>query len=162
MPGPKENLTSGASPKKDRRGTPQTLTICRKMLPLVRQIADDLATVQQQLADLKPEADQLNEWRQFLTWAQRSRRYQLLDEQRKLEKRLKETTAELRGLGLAYIDPVAGRIGFPTIVNGKRAFFSWQRGEEGIHFWSFPDEKRRRAIPASWFESEGLNIGLRT
>ena len=58
------------------------------------------------------------------------------------------------GLGVALLDVDAGRIGFPTLVNKRRAFFSWLPGEETLSFWQYADDGERRPIPASWTKGE--------
>ena len=56
----------------------------------------------------------------------------------------------------ALLDEVTGRIGFPTMVNERRAYFSWQPGEETLRSWRFADEDADRPIPASWLKELSL------
>ena len=51
-----------------------------------------------------------------------------------MEARLQEARTELDDLGVALVDGEAGQVGFPTIVNNRRAFFSWRADDEGIDF----------------------------
>ena len=81
-------------------------------------------------------------------------RYQLSDEQTRLQTELHTAVSELDSLGVALLDPETGMIGFPTLVNDQRAFFAWKPGDEGIDFWQFADGSRRRPVPAAWKESE--------
>jgi hypothetical protein len=53
---------------------------------------------------------------------------------------------------VALFDDLRGQVGFPTQVNGRRAYFSWRLGEEEVKSWHFAGESARRTIPASWLE----------
>jgi len=103
------------------------------MLPLIRQIVSDLLASRQGLSRLQPEEDRLHKIRRTLTWPERERRYAIQEELAKLDREFKEALSEMEGLGVALLDPEQGRIGFPTKVNGKKAFFSWRPGEDGLH-----------------------------
>jgi hypothetical protein len=121
------------------------------MLPLVRHIVSDLLEAEQGLGGLLWEQDGLDRNRRDLSWPERQRRYFLLDEVAKAESRRKDAISELKHLGVHIFDIAHGRVGFPTIVNTKPAFFSWQPDEADIGFWHFAgDDARRRPIPASW------------
>ena len=74
------------------------------------------------------------------------------------ESNLLEAMAELEVLGVALVDPETGRVGFPTIVNERPAFFSWQPGEETLKYWHFGSELVRRAIPASWAKHADIRL----
>jgi hypothetical protein len=78
------------------------------------------------------------------------------------EQHLHESLSELAGLGLQLLDADEGRVGFPTIVNGRRAFFSWQPGDERIDYWQFPDETTRRAVPVSWRKSNEVGLASKS
>ena len=133
------------------------LPTVRKMLPLVRHIVGDLIAAEQQLGTLLWEQDGLDRNRRDLTWPERQRRYFLQDEVGRREQQRRDAVAELEGLGVTVIDAAHGRIGFPTIVNTKPAFFSWQPGEEDVGFWHFAgDRGRLRPIPASWAKEAPL------
>ena len=122
------------------------------MLPLVRRIVDDLLLSQRSLSQLQPEEDRLHRVRRTLSWPERERRYAIQEELTQLDKSIKEALSEMDGLGVALLDADEGRIGFPTKVNGKLAFFSWQPGEETLRHWHFAQDGTLRTIPASWFE----------
>jgi hypothetical protein len=133
------------------------LPTVRKMLPLVRQIVSDLLGAEQKLTSLLWEQNGLDRERRNLSWPERQRRYFLLDEIAKLEQRRKDTVSELKELGVQVLDVAHGRVGFPTIVNTKPAFFSWAPGEEQVSFWHFAgDDDRRRPIPLSWTKEAPL------
>src|SRR5262245_12664567 len=117
------------------------------MLPLVGRIAREAAQHQQQLVRLRPERDRLERDRQALDWPRRARRYELQEEMAHLEEEMAQVEAELEVLGLVLLEPSCGLVGFPTIVNDRRAFFSWQPGEEKLAFWNYDRDRVRRPVP---------------
>ena len=120
------------------------------MLALVRRIVADVLHHQERLTDLRPERDQLERNRLQLPWTGRARRYEIEEEMKKHAHDLRASRGELEALGVALLDAEGGLVGFPTIVNNRRAFFSWQSGEEGLTFWNFAGDLNRRPVPASW------------
>jgi hypothetical protein len=156
MSGSTENRAQGASEKPARRDAAVSLADAVKMLPLVQRIMADLVASQLSLSQLTPEQERLHRQRRVLGWSERSRMYALREQIALAEQTLQEAVVELAALGAVVIDPEFGRVGFPTVVNGRRAYFSWQTGEEGIHFWHFPEEERRRPVPVTWLKSANL------
>jgi hypothetical protein len=154
MSGFTEHQASGASDLGRRNDAIMTWTQAQCMLPLVRRIVGDIVGHVERLLAIEPEKDRLDRHRHDLVWLERQRRYQLADEQTRLQNELHTAIAELDSLGIALLDPEAGMIGFPTLVNDQRAFFAWKLGDEGIDFWQFADGSRRRPVPAAWKESE--------
>src|SRR5581483_1290524 len=126
------------------------LETARRMLPLVRRIITDLLQHGRIVAELRPEQDRLDRARRTLAWPERARRYQIREEISTAERGFQETTAELDSLGVFLLDAEMGRVGFPTMVNDHRAFFSWRPGEDALGYWHFAGETVRRAIRASW------------
>jgi hypothetical protein len=125
-------------------------TVC-KMLPLVRQIVVELLEAEQTHGNLLSERAKLDHDRLKLSWPERKRRYDVQDDIDRVEQTRRALTHELEQLGVQVIDPTHGRVGFPTIVNAKPAFFSWQLGEDEVSYWHFAgDSDRRRAIPPNW------------
>jgi hypothetical protein len=120
------------------------------MVPLIQRIVQDVLQSRQELARMQPEQSWLDSQRRTLAWPQRSRRYQLQEAIAAQEEHLTQVLGELESLGVVLVDPVRGQVGFPTLVNGRRAFFSWRLGEENLRHWHFLGEKVRRIIPASW------------
>jgi hypothetical protein len=129
-----------------------TWHVSRAMLPLVGRIAKDVADHHHRLTQLRPELAQLEEYRRELTWPLRSRRYQLEEEIRAVETDYRSAVAELDALGVSVLDPLTGLVGFPTLVNERRAFFSWQPGENELVWWNYAHERTRRAVPDEWME----------
>jgi hypothetical protein len=144
------DTTSSASEKPERKDIVLTLSTARSMLPLVRLIAVDVMAAQQAIDKLQPEHDRLFRQRFDLTWPERSRRYQVQDELAVSEKSLKTALSELEELGVGLLDADSGRVGFPTIVNGRRAYFSWRPSETSLRFWQYVGETTLRPIPSSW------------
>jgi len=129
------------------------LPTVQKMLPLVRRIVADLLAAEQDNGSLLWELEGLDRNRRTLTWPERQRRYLIQDEITRFSNRRKELEGELDHLGVHLVDSVHGRVGFPTIVNAKPAFFSWQPDESDVGYWHFvEDTDVRRPIPQSWLQ----------
>ncbi len=154
MNGSTENRASEASKKGGTHDRILTWTAANRMLPLVQRIVADVLGCQQRLATAQPEKERLDRHRKDLSWPERARRYQLDDEIAGDEQTLRAAYGELNGLGITLLDYDSGRVGFPTRVNNRRAYFSWVSGEETLSFWQYTDEEERRPIPASWTRSE--------
>jgi hypothetical protein len=158
MNGSTENRAGNAPEKSAGREVVLNLGTARKMLPLVAHIGSEIFDLHRRLALLEPEQARLDRQRHSLDWPARSRRYQVRDELAQVEEKLKAVRLELEQLGIVLIDPAAGRVGLPTVVNGHRAFFSWMPGDEGLRFWHFVGEKARRTIPTNWKETGEVRL----
>ncbi len=123
------------------------------MLPLVGRIVADLMHGHEQLAHLRPERERLDSQRHTLAWPERARRYQVQEEITAVEKDLRQANTELETLGVAVLHGPSGLVGFPTIVNDRRAFFSWRPGEEDVVYWNFAGDPVRHAVPESWTQT---------
>jgi hypothetical protein len=156
MNGSADNTAHGAPEKPGRGERFLNLATARKMLPLVQHIVADILENQRNLARLLPELDDLDRRRRELDWPHRARRYQLRGEIAVAEFNLHEAMAELVGLGVELAEKEPGAVRFPTLINGRRAYFCWSAGEEDITFWCFGEEDEQRPIPASWMRSAGL------
>ncbi len=66
------------------------------------------------------------------------------------EGELIQACAELERLGVVLLHGPTGLVGFPTVVNNRRAYFSWRPGEEGLAYWSFAGDSVRHAVPEEW------------
>lgn len=127
------------------------------MLPLVRSILADIQASQQRLQRLQPEQLRLERQKRNLDWPQRQRRYQLQDEINAAERLVAEAKDELGSLGVVLLDAESARAGFPTMVNNRRAFFSWCPSEDGLHSWHFAEETTCRPIPPAWLKELSLS-----
>lgn len=156
MNGSKGNRASDPSDKPDRNDTCLSLKTVQRMLPLVQRIVTDVLAHDKSLQRLHPEEEVLDRKKRTLDWPRRQRRYQVKDELTRLDADLGNCLEELRLLGVVLLDRDHGAVGFPTVVNDRRAFFSWQPGEDGLRHWQFADEDVRRPIPASWLKEISL------
>jgi hypothetical protein len=152
MSGSRSYPTSDASESPERGEVVLSLKTVHKMLPLVQQIAGDIVTSHRTVERLHPEEERLDRQRRSLDWPMRHRRYEIKEEIAKAEKELEVALAELRNLGVILLGDLVGQIGFPTMVNNRRAYFSWRPGEEGLQSWRFADEDADRPIPPSWLK----------
>jgi hypothetical protein len=154
MNGSTENRASEAFEKRGGHSHILTWAAANRMLPLVQRIVADVIACQHRLAVIQPEKDRLDRHRRELTWPERSRRYQLDEEIATGERTLQDGFSELNGLGVTLLDSETGRVGFPTEVNKRRAYFSWLPGEQTLSFWHYADDGERRPIPATWTKPE--------
>jgi hypothetical protein len=152
MNGYKGYRASDASENPDRGEVVLSLKTVQKMLPLVQRIVDDLLDSQRALVRLQPEEEMLDRRKRTLDWPGRQRRYRLKEEIARVENGLLAARDELEVLGVVLLDGEAGRVGFPTMVNNRRAFFSWHAGEDGLHSWHFEEETECRPIPPAWLK----------
>jgi len=144
------NRASNPAGKPRRKDVTLDLTTARQMLPLVRSIVAEIVDTNRRLSELAPQQELLDENRRALTWVSRQKRYAIHEEVAKAERNLTGAVTELSDLGLALVDGGAGRVDFPTRINGRPAAFSWQLGEDGVGFWRYSGEELRRPIPADW------------
>jgi hypothetical protein len=152
MNGSKGNAAWSASEKPEGRDIVLNLIVANRMLPLVQRVADDIVASQKIVDRLQPEQERLDRHKRDLVWQERQRRYQVHEEINVAEARMQAALDELRELGLTVLERETGRIGFPTMVNDRRAFFSWVPGEEMLRSWHFVEETGCRPIPASWWK----------
>ncbi|HQR41569.1 MAG TPA: DUF2203 family protein [Gemmatales bacterium] len=123
------------------------------MLPLVTHIAEDIQSRWQRLVELEKEQIDLERRRRDLTWPERSRRYAVNDEINAEQAKLRDSVLELEDLNVILVDPVVGEAAFPTMVQGRKAYFVWRVGAENVKWWCFANEPQRRVIPDSWRKS---------
>jgi hypothetical protein len=152
MSGSRSFPTSDASESPERSEVVLSLKTVHSMLPLVQQIVRDIIDRQRSIANLHPEEERLDRKRRDLDWPQRKRRYEVKEALAKAEKDLEDARLELREMGLVVLDDLVGQVGFPTMVNNRRAYFTWALGEGELHSWRFSDESVDRPIPASWLK----------
>ena len=160
MGGFTENAASGASEKPGGHEVVLMWGTAHSMLPLVRRIVDDILLHSKRLAKSKGEKIRLDYRRRTLAWPERSRRYELQEEIADSEDNLLDAAAELDVLGVVLLDTAEGRVGFPTRVNDRQAYFSWQPDDEGLLYWHYAGENVRRPIPPAWSsEAESRFVG---
>src|SRR5262245_37789393 len=134
MSGFTEYQASGASDLGGRPDAVLTWETAQRMLPLVRRIVTDIVHLVDRVAAIEPEKERLDRHRHDLVWPERQRRYQLTEELGRAITELQNARLELDSLGVVLLDAELGLVGFPTLVNNQRAFFSWKPSEEGVEF----------------------------
>lgn len=154
MSGFTEKQASGAFDQEGTLDNVLSLETSQAMLPLVERIVNDLIEQHRQMDLLDKELQQLDKIRRTLDWPRRARRYQLQEELTSREASRRDTVAELEGLGLILLDEQAGLVGFPTRVNHRSAYFTWQPGDQGVVYWTFPGAPFRNPIPEHWNNPE--------
>lgn len=152
MNGSKGYRASDAGEKPDRGEVVLSLKTVQRMLPLVQRIVEDFLKNQRALLRLQPEEEMLDRNKRTLAWPERQRRYRLKEELASVESSLVGARAELEELGVVVLDTDLGRVGFPTMVNNRKAYFSWQPGEDTLHSWHFAEETTCRPIPPAWLK----------
>ncbi len=152
MSGTKGFRTPDASDKPERAEMNLNLQTVQRMLPLVQRIVDDILANQKVVHRLQPEEARLDRQKRDLAWPERQRRYDVKEELAQADVNLHGALTELHELGVVLLDEDMGRVGFPTVVNNRRAYFSWHPGEDGLHSWQFADEDSTRPIPLAWLK----------
>jgi hypothetical protein len=155
MSGPSQRAT-GPTGQPKRKQSAIDLSTARQMLPLVQSIVRDILDTRQKMTHLSGEQDVLDRERRSLTWESRQRRYSLTDELNTANKAYSAAVGELGQLGVNLVDDDAGRVDFPTRINGRPAAFSWQMGEDEVGFWRYAGEDQRRPIPTDWQQGTAL------
>ena len=128
------------------------LRTVNKMLPLVQHIVADILRRHDELGRLNPAQDRLERRKRELTWSQRKQRYLLQEDIANQDRGILDALEELQDLGVVLLDPEEGRVGFPTLVNNRPAYFTWRPGEEGLRSWQFAEENVARPIPPAWLK----------
>ena len=128
------------------------LKTVHKMLPLVRGIVADAMNRHHAMAALQPQETHLQRQRRSLSWGQRKQRYLLQQDISDHDQGLQDALSELNELGVVMLDAEEGRVGFPTLVNNRPAYFTWTPGEDGPHSWQFVEEDVARPIPPAWLQ----------
>jgi hypothetical protein len=154
MNGSTENRAPEAFENRGNHDRIFTWVAANRMLPLVQRIVAEFIDCQHRLLRMEPEKERLDRHRRDLAWPERARRYQLIEDIATSEQSLRSAFSELDGLGLTLLDIETGKVGFPTKVNNRPAFFSWLPGENALSFWQYADGGERRPIPASWTKGD--------
>jgi hypothetical protein len=145
----KEDLSHDEATRPDKVLNLRTV---QKMLPLVQQIVADILRRHRELDRLNPAQDRLERQKRVLTWQQRKERYLLQEEIALHDRAVQDALEELQNLGVVVLDGEEGRVGFPTLVNNRAAYFTWRHGEDGLNSWQFAEENVARPIPPAWLK----------
>lgn len=107
-------------------------------LPLVGAIVDDLVNLSQQVVDRRLRIDNLTGGRDMASGDPYDDELaQIEQELEKDSQKLKEYLEELRDLGVVPTTGPGGFgiVDFPTLIDGRLAFLSWQYGEDEVCHW---------------------------
>ncbi len=126
----------------------------RSMLPLLRLIVADISLSHRELTDRR------SHLRRMLRSHQGKARYQVYDQeivemQKELAdeaRHLDEYISELERLGVILRSAHEGIVDFPTSIDDRRAFFTWQMGQDDVSDFHWHDEStadRRRLASTS-------------
>ncbi|MFN5273598.1 MAG: DUF2203 domain-containing protein [Planctomycetota bacterium] len=124
----------------------------RSMLPLLRLIVADISLSHRELTDRR------SHLRRMLRSHQGKARFQVYDQEIvEMQKELTEQAAhldeyitELERLGVILRSAHEGIVDFPTLIDQRPAFFTWQMGQEDINDFHWHDEStadRKRLAP---------------
>jgi len=149
MSRPKGKRAAGATPKEREGPVSVSLELSRKMIPLVSKIVAEIHDLYTELTKLETEQVDLDRRRHGLDWPERSRRYHVAEELRKVQHKLGDAVAELEQINVLIVDPVIGEAAFPTTIHGRQAYYVWRMGNHEMT-WCYANEAERRSIPASW------------
>ena len=120
------------------------------MLPLVRGIVSEIVGTRTRLDQLSAEQRALDDVRRTLDWDRRQRRYAVSDEISQAEQSMTAAVRELHSLGVKITDRAAGRVDFPTKINGRPAAFAWQLGDDQLSRWHYAGDDEMRSLPGDW------------
>jgi len=145
----KEDLSHDEATRPDKVLNLRTV---QKMLPLVQHIVAEFLRRHRELGRLNPAQARLEREKRSLSWQQRKERYLIQEEITLQDRGVQDALEELNGLGVVMLDADLGRVGFPTLVNNRAAFFTWSPGDEGLRSWQFAEENVARPIPPAWLK----------
>ncbi|MEY4392929.1 MAG: hypothetical protein RL595_178 [Planctomycetota bacterium] len=129
-----------------------TLENAETMLPLASRVAEDLKVISSRVRLLRSEKNFYDKKKKKLNWKERRRAYEVTDELYFSELTLENIMVELKAIGVEPLIPELGLVGFPTLVNNRKAYFSWKPGEPCICYWNFSEELNRRPVPPTWYQ----------
>jgi hypothetical protein len=125
------------------------------MVPLVSSIVRDLIGLATDLDRCEEELSSLPRLNE-LDWRGRSKAYALQEQIATISKDLRNAYLELEGLHLTLLNAESGMVGFPTLVNNRRAFFTFTLGEKSIASWCYSCDPTLRPVPKSWIRTVAM------
>lgn len=128
-----------------------TLETAEAMLPLAGRVAEDIKFYSARVRTLRSERNYFEKKKRALSWQERRRHYEVTDELFFMEITLENILNEIKAIGLEPLVQELGLVGFPTMVNNRKAYFSWKPGEPCVCYWNFADELNRRPVPPTWY-----------
>ncbi len=117
-----------------------TVDEANAMLPLVRSIASDIADVFRQVTGRRADVHKLLRRGSRSVGEQYDK--EVAESRADLEEeynRIWQYREELESLGVVLRQSEDGGIEFPTVIDGREAFYCWQLGETHISHWRYAD-----------------------
>jgi hypothetical protein len=142
-----KNTAAEAKPRGQRVSI--SITLVRKMLPLVSQIIREIHERWNRLSDLESEQIDLDRRRRSLSWPERSRRYQISEEIASEQHHLQQAVAELEQLDVVLVDAIQGEVAFPTTLSGRRGYYIWRLGSPDVGWWCYAHDPTRHPIQSA-------------
>lgn len=140
-----------------------TIEEANAMLPLVRAIATDLATLSREVIERRERLATLHNNRKPSKSqdAYSEELAQIEDELTKDSERLHEYVEELRALGVEPKNGPEGLIDFPCRMDGRIVYLCWKLGESEILHWHELDAgyRGRQALFAESISGDGSEAG---
>lgn len=127
------------------------------ILPLLRSIVQDVVEVTRELRRRRTRLRALgHSSKEGLSFRERRRIWDLLDEVRSLETKARNWTDELSDLGVNLEDGSIGLVDIPWRRGSRSAYLCWQLGENQIDHWHSRKSRgaRRLLLPKPFFETE--------
>ena len=148
------NLDRGASPSISS-GDVLTWEESQAMVPLVSSIIRDLMSL---TVDLDRQEEELSSMPRLgqLDWRSRSKAYTLKEQIDGISQELRNAYLELESLHLTLLNRENGMVGFPTLVNNRRAFFTYSLGDSSILNWCYARDTTLRPVPKSWIRTVAM------
>jgi hypothetical protein len=125
------------------------------MIPLVSSIVRDLMTLATDLDRCEEELSLLPRVGE-MDWRGRSKAYALQEQVATISQDLRNAYLELESLHLTLLNAETGMVGFPTLVNNRRAFFTFNLGEKSIANWCYACDPTLRPVPKSWIRTVAM------
>jgi hypothetical protein len=140
-----------------------TVEEANAMLPLVRAIATDLATLSREVIERRERLTALHNSRRpnKVQDAYSEELTQIEDELNKDSERLHEYVEELRALGVEPKNGPEGLIDFPSQMDGRVVYLCWKLGEPEILHWHELDAgfRGRQSLYAESVSGDNESIG---
>ena len=144
-----------------RGGAPRrvfTLEQANAMLPLVRAITSDLASLSRDVSERRQRLSFLLDGREPPDGSDpyREELARIEEDLARDCRRLREYADELTTLGVKPKSAIEGMVDFPAMIDGRMVYLCWQLGEPEVLFWHEPGAgyAGRRRLPTARLAAE--------
>lgn len=110
-----------------------TAAEANSMLPLVRRVVTDIATLANDLRDRAERLSRMQEGN--LTKEHQEEFAQVEEEFERGKDQLTDYADELKDLGVYLKDPYSGLVDFPCWMDDHEVFLCWKLGESEVGYW---------------------------